>query len=49
MHRLKVKVEAVYKDEKECQATMSGENLRLRVTGAWMCPQRRGVTEGAGL
>jgi peptide chain release factor subunit 3 len=27
-------VEAIYRDEKEVSATRSGENLRLRVTGA---------------
>jgi peptide chain release factor subunit 3 len=32
--RLRVKVEAIYRDEKEVTATRSGENLRLRVTGA---------------
>jgi len=33
-NRLKVKVEAIYRDEKEVTATRSGENLRLRITGA---------------
>jgi len=33
-NKLKVKVDAIYRDEKEVQATRSGENLRLRVTGA---------------
>ncbi len=32
--RLKVKVEAIYKDDKEVTASQSGENLRLRITGA---------------
>ena len=32
--RLRVKIEAIYRDEKEVAATRSGENLRLRVTGA---------------
>lgn len=32
--RLRVKVENIYRDEMEVQATRSGENLRLRVTGA---------------
>jgi hypothetical protein len=32
--RLRVKVEAIYRDEKEVNATRSGENLRLRITGA---------------
>lgn len=33
-NRLKVKIEAIYRDEKEVTCTQSGENLRLRVTGA---------------
>ena len=32
--RLRIKVEAIYRDEKECMATRSGENLRLRISGA---------------
>jgi translation elongation factor EF-1alpha len=32
--RLRVKVEGIYRDEKEVNATRSGENLRLRITGA---------------
>lgn len=32
--RMRVKVEAVYRDEKETPAAMSGENLRLRISGA---------------
>lgn len=32
--RLKVKVDAIFRDEKESYAARSGENLRLRVTGA---------------
>ncbi|KAF5834493.1 P-loop containing nucleoside triphosphate hydrolase protein [Dunaliella salina] len=32
-NRLKMKIEAIYRDEKEVTATRSGENLRLRVTG----------------
>jgi len=31
--RLRIKIEAIYRDEKEVTATRSGENLRLRVTG----------------
>ena len=31
-NKLKVKVEAIYKDDKEVQASQSGENLRLRVS-----------------
>ena len=33
-NKLKVKIEAIYRDEKEVTASQSGENLRLRVTGA---------------
>jgi peptide chain release factor subunit 3 len=33
-NKLKVKVEAIYRDEKEVTASQSGENLRLRLTGA---------------
>ena len=33
-NKLKVKVEAIFRDEKEVQSVQSGENLRLRVTGA---------------
>lgn len=33
-NKLRVKVEAIYRDEKEVTATRSGENLRVRVTGA---------------
>ncbi|KAJ9521102.1 hypothetical protein QJQ45_022799 [Haematococcus lacustris] len=33
-NKLRVKIEAIYRDEKEVSATRSGENLRLRVTGA---------------
>jgi len=33
-NKLKIKIEAIYRDEKECNATQSGENLRLRITGA---------------
>lgn len=29
-----MKIESIYRDEKEVPATRSGENLRLRVTGA---------------
>ncbi len=32
--RLRVKVEAVYRDEKEATCARSGENLRLRLSGA---------------
>ena len=32
--RMKVKVEAVYRDEKEAVAATAGENLRLRISGA---------------
>jgi len=32
-NKLKLKIEAIYRDEKEVTATRSGENLRLRVTG----------------
>jgi peptide chain release factor subunit 3 len=31
--RMKVKIDAIWRDEKEVLATQSGENLRLRVTG----------------
>ena len=34
-NKLKVKVEAIYKDDKEVQASQSGENLRLRVSPAY--------------
>ena len=34
VRRLKVKVEAIWRDEKEVQMSQSGENLRIRVTGA---------------
>ncbi|MEW5299290.1 MAG: hypothetical protein WDW36_002320 [Sanguina aurantia] len=33
-NKLKVKVDAIFRDEKESYAARSGENLRLRVTGA---------------
>lgn len=33
-NKLKVKVEAIWRDEKEVTMTQSGENLRIRVTGA---------------
>lgn len=33
-NKVKVKVDNIYRDEKECNATQSGENLRLRITGA---------------
>lgn len=35
--RLKMKIEAIYRDEKEVTSTRSGENLRLRVTGGLPC------------
>jgi hypothetical protein len=31
--RLRVKVDAIYRDEKECQSARTGENLRLRLSG----------------
>nr|QKY15201.1 elongation factor-like protein (EFL) [Polytomella parva] len=33
-NKLRVKVEGVYRDEKETNAALSGENLRLRISGA---------------
>jgi peptide chain release factor subunit 3 len=32
-NKMRVKVEAVYKDEMESKAALSGENLRLRLSG----------------
>lgn len=33
-NKMKVKVEAIWRDEKECNGVRAGENLRLRITGA---------------
>jgi len=42
-NKLKVKVEAIYKDDKEVQASQSGENLRLRVSpGKYLGRESRG-------
>ena len=32
-NKMRVKVEAVYRDEQESRAALSGENLRLRLSG----------------
>ena len=33
-NKLKVKIEAIFRDEEEVKATRSGENLRLKIAGA---------------
>jgi hypothetical protein len=36
-----MKIEAIYRDEKEVTSTRSGENLRLRVTGGYLTESTR--------
>jgi hypothetical protein len=46
-NKLRVKVEAVYRDEQESRAALSGENLRLRLSGGWWGGPQGGA-RGAG-